>query len=140
MMTSSTTAGPHTASIEPAAYSALLGVLADAYFADVPEANDGVTGRTRLGRMAEYILDAGWRPAPPVISGDVPTVTATLDTLPVGTVLACDEAGENLLYVKRASGMGFDVWREDGRSNPVDSDHIARHRVPVTVLREGAGA
>lgn len=75
-----------------------------------------------------------------VIKGDGTSVTAELNTLPVGSIITCDERDEDLVYVKRASGMGFDVWREDGRSHPVDSEHIARHQVPITVTREGTGS
>lgn len=75
-----------------------------------------------------------------VISSGVSATAASLDALPVGSIITCDEQDEDLVYVKRASGMGFDVWREDGRSNPVTSEHIARHQVPITVVREGNGS
>ncbi|WP_285189915.1 hypothetical protein [Rhodococcus sp. MEB041] len=118
---------------EAQAYSRFLDILGAARF-DYPRNGN------LLGHYAQAFVNAGARPPARVIEIGLESVTAALDALPVGSIITCDEQDEDLVYVKRASGMGFDVWREDGRSNPVTSEHIARHQVPITVIREGNGA
>ncbi|MGN7133404.1 hypothetical protein ACTHQY_09035 [Rhodococcoides corynebacterioides] len=73
---------------------------------------------------------------PRVISGDVGVVTAALDGLPVGSIITCDDVLLLLTYQKTAHGL----WYATGTSRPFPSTHIARHQVPITVLREGTGA
>lgn len=78
---------------------------------------------------------------PRVISGDVEEVTAALDGLPVGSIITCDaEYGGGLVYHKRGFPMSAPTWYETGFSARVRIATIARHQVPLTVLREGTGA
>lgn len=80
---------------------------------------------------------------PRVISGDVEAVTAALDGLPVGSIITCEGADEvvgGVSYHLRKFTGGIPRWYESGWDASVSSVHIARHQVPITVLREGTGA
>ena len=80
---------------------------------------------------------------PRVISGDVEAVTAALDGLPVGSIITCDDDGltkGGAVYHKRQFSQSDPQWYESGFATRVYARGIARHQVPITVLREGTGA
>lgn len=122
----STTTGADTAQ-EAAAYNALLHILTDMLSGPV-------------GRLADGLVNAGVRPPARVISGDVELVTAALDGLPVGSIITCDEQDTDLVYHLIESATGARRWWVTAYPRHYSAADIARHQVPITVLREGTGA
>ncbi|SFA60890.1 hypothetical protein SAMN05444374_11655 [Rhodococcoides kroppenstedtii] len=79
---------------------------------------------------------------PRVITGDVEAVTAALDGLPVGSIITTDvdiEWGGDVFH-RTQFPNALPTWYLAGGSKSVRSEDIARHQVPITVLREGVGA
>lgn len=69
-----------------------------------------------------------------VIEGERVQVAAALDELPVGSVVACDDGSvEGLVYHLVESASGSLRWGSAWER--VSSESIARHGVPVTVIR-----
>lgn len=84
-----------------------------------------------------------FRPPARVIVGDVGSVTAALDGLPVGSIIAIEDDGltkGGAVYHKRQFPQSEPQWYESGFATRVYARGIARHQVPITVLREGTGA
>jgi hypothetical protein len=118
-------------------------VSARAALAELIAARRGITGRVNDNdrSFADQIHSAGWRPPPRVITGDVDTVAAELDALPVGTVIRIveDEDGPQVFEGVAAHGHNAPpiMWSPTRSTRPVDSGYIARGETAVTILWTG---
>ncbi|KQU30318.1 MULTISPECIES: hypothetical protein [unclassified Rhodococcus (in: high G+C Gram-positive bacteria)] len=101
-------------------------------------------GITDCSAVADGLIGEGWRPPARVITGDVDTVTAELDALPLGTVIRIveDEDGPQVFEAVAAHGHNAPpiMWSPTRSPRPVDSGYIARGETAVTILWAGETA